>query len=140
MHILADYRTPADCAIENEEGAPPKLLRDTMDDYVRMMNRVAWLVTNAENPRLAMWQVAFAIGLSCCEGKTYEDVAKLCGIGIISNTDGRAAVSKGVKSFQESNGLPVSLHMKKAEAAKAYNLARKTSIVERNKQIESKNE
>ncbi len=136
MHILADYRTPADCAIENEEGAAkPPLLREAMQDFVSLMNRFGLFVTNAENPRLAMWQACFALGLDCCEGKTYEDVARLCGIGALSPTNGRAAVSKGVRFFQESNNLPVSFYMKSQEAASAYTRARRSSIVERNEEL-----
>lgn len=137
MHVLADYRTPADEVMEREE-ARPKLLREAMEDWATLMNRFALFVTGAENPRLAAWQASLAIGLPCCDAiENYEEVAKMCGVGIFSPTKGRAAVSKGVTYFQEANGLQPSFYQKSLGAKAAYKVARPKAITRRNEELKS---
>lgn len=105
--------------------------------FLFLMDRYGMFVTEAENSRLAAYQGGFAIGLRFIGSKTYEDVAKICGVGLLSLGKGRAAVSKGVVHFSNINGLSASPYMKKEAARSKYDKARINSINERNEQISS---
>jgi len=67
----------------------------------------------ADNPRIASWQIAFALGLSCCQGRTMTAVAEKLMVT-------RAAISKGAHAFCAKVGVPPSEYMKSEEASDAY--------------------
>ena len=125
MHLFIDPKTPVD---ELEPISNENPYREAAQTQALLMNRVMIFVTGAKNCRLAAWQSAFALGLPCCEGKTYTEVAKLCNVGQLSPGKGRAAVSKGAMFFCKANGLPPSFYMKSQEAGRSYRNARIRSI------------
>ncbi|MEM6885417.1 MAG: hypothetical protein AAF571_10325 [Verrucomicrobiota bacterium] len=84
----------------------------------RAMDHILYYEGNKE---VASWQVAFAMGLDCCEGKEITSVANNIGVE-------RATISKGATEFCRANDLPPSRYMKSEEATKSYREAREAQL------------
>lgn len=125
-------RLPVD-DIEPEEET--NSFRECARKAAFIMNRYALFIVGAENPLLHAWAGAFALGLPCCEGKNYTEIARVCAVGQLSPGKGRAAVSKAARFFCEANGLPPSFYMKSQQATQSYKTARLKSINERNQEL-----
>jgi len=95
--------------------------RDAAIRAMEVGNRmVDWIIT-AKNKAVAVWQVAFAVGLNCCQGTSMTEVAK--GLGVT-----KAAISKGAREFCEQNHLEPSFYMKSEEASKSYRKTREEQL------------
>lgn len=78
-----------------------------------ILNQAIDHVLRANDREVAAWQVAFALGLSCCQGQTMTKVGEALLVT-------RAAISKGAHAFCERVGVPPSFYMKSEEASDAY--------------------
>ena len=105
--------------IEPEKESTP--YREAARAQVRIMNRALDFILQAENKATASWQVAFALGLACCDGRKMAEVARFLGVG-------RACISKGARDFCEANGLEPSFYMKTEEATLSYKRTRESQL------------
>lgn len=96
--------------------------RDAARRSLHLLNQVAWAVCGARNPRLAIWQVASALGLQVACDKSDVEIAAICGV------KSRAAVSKGRLEFQRANNIKPMPGQKSERARKAYSAARKEQL------------
>jgi len=78
--------------------------------------------------RIALWQVAFGIGLPLCAGRSMTEIAEE--IEKLAPGDGltRACISKGATLFRRMNGLPPNAYMKDEESLGSYSEARKAQL------------
>ena len=95
--------------------------REASERFMFILNRALLVITSAKNARTAAWQVAYAMGVPCCEGVTMTERAKAIRVT-------RACLSKGAKQFQRANGLPPSAFMKSDEASASYAEARRKQL------------
>jgi hypothetical protein len=86
-----------------------------------IMNRAYDFVMHADNKIVALWQSAFGLGLSCCEGTSMTRAGEICGVS-------KANISKGARRFCEINDLPPSFYMKSEESVKKSRKARKAQL------------
>lgn len=95
----------------------PNLYREAAQRMCQVLNMAfVWQLQRRMTP-LSFWQVAYALGLSCCDGVSMAERAKAIGVT-------RAALSKGVKEFQRATGLPPSFYMRSDAACVEYSKAR----------------
>lgn len=91
--------------------------REAAKRFAFILNRALLMIMTAKSPRLAAWQVAYAVSAPVCEGVTMTDRAKTLRVT-------RAAMSKGAKQFQRACGLKPSSYMKSEQSTAAYSEAR----------------
>jgi hypothetical protein len=99
---------------------------------VAILNRAFDYIISSRDPVTASWQVAFALGLIICAGRTMSDVGAMCGVT-------KACISKGARNFCEKNNLPPSFYMKTPEAVEAYRKERKSQLTQKKSPVAGKN-
>lgn len=118
MTELIDRRTAID-DLEPDEAA--SAYRECAQRMVFVLNyAMLWMLQGRMSPQ-SFWQVAFAIGLPLCEGRSMSTTADELRIT-------RQAISKGAKAFQKALGLPPSEYMKATAAIASYSKARKKQL------------
>lgn len=96
--------------------------RDAAQRAMHLLNQLAWTVCGSRNSRLAMWQVASALGLQVAINKSDVEIAAICGV------KSRAAVSKGRLEFQRVNNIKPLPGQKSERARNSYRAARKEQL------------
>jgi hypothetical protein len=95
--------------------------REAAKRQLFILNRSFDWILNSENKVIASWQVAFALGLICCRGRTMTSISQDLNIE-------RATISKGAIKFCKENSLQPSFYMKKEECKESYRCARNKTI------------
>jgi hypothetical protein len=127
---------PADI-LEPEESRED-VLRDGALKLLRAMNAAFAHIEHVfrrpnvtvKDVEVAFWQVAYPIGVSCCDDVTMTERAERLGIS-------RALISRSATAFCRAQNIPVSVHMKCEESADSYREARINSIIEANAQADN---
>lgn len=105
----------------HDEDAPENAYREAAQRMCEVMNMSFVWMQQRRMTEVSFWQVAYALGLTVCEGKPMAAKAKEIGVT-------RAALSKGVKEIQRATGLPPSSYMRSAGACAKYSEARKKQL------------
>jgi hypothetical protein len=95
--------------------------RDAALRHLFIINRLFIFLYEANPRNVAMWQAALALGAGMCEGQSMTKVGETCGVT-------RACISKGARTFCETNELPPSFYMKSEEAVSKARTARKAQL------------
>ena len=118
---IGSFRHP----VESMEPLPQTSdYREASRRFYGVLEKVHNHVAFAENSKLAMYQVAFAMQAPFLQGRTMESVAAELRVK-------RQAISKGVRVFQLACGLPGSSYQKSARAVQSYRAARVAQLVPR---------
>ncbi len=78
-----------------------------------ILNQAVDHILRAEDHGVATWQIAFSLGLPCCQGLTMTKVAE-------SLLVTPAAISKGAHAFCQRVDVSPSMYMKSEEASVSY--------------------
>jgi hypothetical protein len=91
---------------EIDESDAVNEYREAALHYFRIINSVACFISPSTSPHVAAWAVWYGLGLAICEGMSITDRAEELGIS-------PQALSKQVREFCESAGIPESPYMYK---------------------------
>ncbi len=98
--------------------------REAGKEMLQLLNSALAHVIMAKHPGTAAWQVAFGLGLPCCEGMSMDRVAAELRVE-------RATLSKGAVNFCKAYNLPPSEYMRSEPARKAYRERRESQLIAR---------
>lgn len=90
-----------------DEHEPQTPFREIARLFLGELDRILAFIIESENPRLAAYCLAFAMGRNDLTGcKTPADIARKCGVGQImgADNDGVACVSGVIKKIQRRFG------------------------------------
>lgn len=104
-----DRRTPVDYL----EPLPEEAYREAARCLLDFMNRTVIFIMRRRSKELALWGVAYALGLDIASRQSMAVLARQLQIT-------RAAISKETKEFQRGCSLPPSLNQKRANACARY--------------------
>jgi hypothetical protein len=99
--------------------------REAGKEMLQLLNSALSHVIMSKRPATAAWQVAFGLGLPCCEGMSMDSVAAELRVE-------RATLSKGAVNFCKAYNLPPSEYMRSEPARKAYRARRERQLVQPN--------
>lgn len=97
--------------------------REAGKEMLQLLNAALAHVLVSKHPATAAWQVAFGLGLPCCEGMSMDRVAADLRIE-------RATLSKGAVNFCKAYNLPPSEYMRSEPARKAYRERRERQLLQ----------
>jgi hypothetical protein len=99
-----------------------KLLRAINAAFAHLESVLYTPDTTLNEVRIAFWQVAFPLGMSCCEERTMTQMA-------LFHNRQRATISKFATNFCRAQNIPPSVHMKNEDTANAFTNAREKVIL-----------
>jgi hypothetical protein len=99
--------------------------REAGKEMLQLLNSAMAHVIMSKHPSTAAWQVAFGLGLPCCEGMSMDRVAAELRVE-------RATLSKGAVNFCKAYDLPPSEYMRSEPARQAYRARRESQLVQPN--------
>ena len=97
--------------------------REAGKEMLQLLNSALAHVIMSKHPATAAWQVAFGLGLPCCEGMSMDRVAAELRVE-------RATLSKGAVNFCKAYNLPPSEYMRSEPALKAYRERRERQLLQ----------
>lgn len=91
--------------------------REASKRFLFIITRSIQFIEGSDQKNVAVWQVAYALGLPMCAGRSMTQKARDLGLT-------RSSISKGAVKFCQDNGLPESIYMKKEATRGVYRSVR----------------
>lgn len=105
-----DRRHLVSCVEEFTGYQEAPSFREISESAMSLQNAVIVFALSSKNSRVALWQVAVALGMRVCDGENLDDLARKEGVT-------RQCLSKGSKEFQRALRLPLSPGMRDSAGA-----------------------
>jgi len=96
-------------------------LREMAWRATEVIQHVIGYIDQADNPKVALWQVAYALGLSMCEGISMQRTADKFRVT-------RAHISGGAVRICKRLNLEPSFYMRKEEQVEIYRKCRNSQV------------